>query len=142
CETAGVHLERAFPAYPNGFPATVVAEFERRTGRAVIGNVVGSGTTIIDVYGPEHQRTGAWIVYTSADSVFQVAAHEEVIPLAELYRACEIARKMLNPPHDVSRVIARPFTGPSGNFQRTSNRRDYSIEPPSETLLDALPKSG
>jgi phosphopentomutase len=141
-EIAGVHLARPFPTYPHGFPADVVGEFERRTGRAVIGNVAGSGTAIIDQFGAEQQRTGAWILYTSADSVFQIAAHEGVIPLDELYRACEIAREMLVAPHDVSRVIARPFEGQPGSFTRTKNRRDFSIAPPAETLLDALARSG
>ena len=146
-EIAGVHLSRPFPTYPRGFPKEVVDEFARRTGRRVIGNVVGSGTAILTEFGPEHERTGAWILYTSADSVFQIAAHEGVIPLTELYRGCEIAREMLVAPNDVSRVIARPFTGNAGNYTRTKNRRDYSIQPPSETLLDALeaariPRSG
>jgi phosphopentomutase len=141
-EIAGVHLEAAFPTFPNGFPDAVIQEFARETGRDVIGNVVGSGTDIIQRYGDEHVATGKWVVYTSADSVFQIAAHEDVVPLSELYAACELARRMLRPPYDVSRVIARPFIGPSGNFQRTANRRDYSIEPPAETLLDALEKSG
>ena len=137
-EIAGVHLSRPFPTYPGGFPKDVVDEFARRTGRPVIGNVVGSGTTVLNDFGPEHQRTGAWILYTSADSVFQIAAHEEVIPLDDLYRGCRIAREMLVVPNDVSRVIARPFVGDPGNYTRTKNRRDYSIQPPSETLLDAL----
>src|SRR6185436_1386215 len=141
-EIAGVHLETAFPTFPNGFPHDVVDEFARETGRGVIANVVGSGTDIIRRYGDEHVATGSWILYTSADSVFQVAAHEEVVPLPELYSACETARRMLRPPCDVSRVIARPFTGPTGDFRRTANRRDYSIEPPAETLLDALAKAG
>jgi phosphopentomutase len=141
-EIAGVHLERPFPTFPNGFPRELVEDFARQTGRGVIGNVVGSGTDVIDRYGDEHQATGSWILYTSADSVFQIAANEGVIPLTELYRACEIARAMLKPPYDVSRVIARPFAGTSGNYERTSNRRDYSIEPPDETLLDALAKAG
>ena len=141
-EIAGVHLDRPFPTFPDGFPPAVIDEFSRLPGRAVIANVVGSGTDVIQRYGDEQLKTGSWIVYTSADSVFQVAANEDLIPLAELYRACEIARKMLQPPYDVSRVIARPFTGSPGQFQRTANRRDYSIEPPSETLLDALAKSG
>src|SRR5688572_21349833 len=110
-EIAGVHLARPFPTYPNGFPPEVIAAFERGTGRPVIGNCVGSGTAIIDRYGPEADRTGAWIVYTSADSVFQIAANEEHIPLEELYAACDTARSILVPPHDVSRVIARPFRG-------------------------------
>jgi phosphopentomutase len=141
-EIAGVHLERPFPTFPNGFPQELIEDFARQTGRGVIGNVVGSGTDVVDRYGDEHRATGKWIVYTSADSVFQIAADEAVIPLTELYRACEIARAMLKPPHDVSRVIARPFARTSGSYARTSNRRDYSIEPPAETLLDALAKAG
>lgn len=141
-EIAGVWLERPFPVYPEGFPLAVVSEFERRTGRRVIGNVAASGTEIIARLGAEHQRTGAWILYTSADSVFQVAAHEETVPLDELYRACAAARAMLTAPHDVSRVIARPFTGVSGAYQRTAHRRDYAIAPPAETLLDALAAAG
>jgi phosphopentomutase len=141
-EIAGVHLAKPFPTYPNGFPMDVVAEFERRTGRKVIGNVVGSGTAIIDQFGAEHQRTGAWILYTSADSVFQLAAHEETIPLSEQYEGCAIARAMLVAPHDVSRVIARPFRGSPGSYARTANRRDFSIQPPGETLLDALERDG
>jgi phosphopentomutase len=137
-EIAGVHLAKPFPTYPDGFPSDVVDNFARLTGRKVIGNVVGSGTEVIARFGEEHMRTGSWILYTSADSVFQVASHEGVIPLAELYRACEAAREMLVPPHDVSRVIARPFVGQPGAFKRTPNRRDFSIAPPGETLLDAL----
>ena len=141
-ELAGVHLARPFPTYPQGFPADVIAEFARRTGRGVIANVVGSGTTLIERYGDEHVRTGSWIVYTSADSVFQIAAHEGVVPLEELYRACETARAMLVAPHNVSRVIARPFAGPAGAYVRTGNRRDFSVEPPSETLVDAIAAAG
>jgi len=141
-EIAGVHLERAFPTFPHGFPNDVIERFARETGRGVIGNVVGSGTDVIDRYGDEQRATGSWIVYTSADSVFQIAADETTIPLEELYRACEVARAMLTPPNDVSRVIARPFAGESGSYKRTANRRDYSIEPPAETLLDALAKAG
>ena len=141
-EIAGVHLERAFPTYPNGFPRDVIERFARETGRGVIGNVVGSGTDVIDRFADQQRATGSWIVYTSADSVFQIAADEGSIPLEELYRACEVARAMLVPPHDVSRVIARPFAGAPGNYKRTANRRDYSIAPPSETLLDALAKAG
>jgi phosphopentomutase len=141
-ELCGVVLERPFPTYPHGFPAEVVDAFALATGRAVIGNRVASGTAILDDLAEEHVRTGAWIVYTSADSVFQVAAHEDVVPLAELYRACELARTMLVPPHDVSRVIARPFVGAPGAWQRTGNRRDYSIRPPATTLLDALADAG
>jgi phosphopentomutase len=117
-------------------------EFSERTGRPVIGNIAGSGTDIIARFGEEHVRSGAWIVYTSADSVFQIAAHEQVIPLPELYTGCRIAREMLIPPDDVSRVIARPFIGEAGAFVRTTNRRDFSVEPPSETLLDAIAAAG
>ena len=141
-EIAGVHLAKPFPTYPNGFPPDLVDEFVRRSDRGVIGNIAGSGTAVLNDYGPEHERTGAWILYTSADSVFQIAAHEDVVPLAELYRGCEVAREMLVPPHDVSRVIARPFVGHAGAYERTKNRRDYSIQPPAETLLDALDAAG
>ena len=141
-EIAGLHLERPFPTFPGGFPREVIERFARETGRGVIGNVVGSGTDVIDRYAAEQRATGSWIVYTSADSVFQIAADEGVIPLEELYRACEIARAMLKPPHDVSRVIARPFAETNGSYKRTANRRDYSIEPPGETLLDALAEAG
>jgi phosphopentomutase len=141
-ELAGVHLATPFPTYPHGFPAELVAEFAARTGRGVIGNVVGSGTVILTEYGERHQQTGAWILYTSADSVFQIAAHEETVPLAELYAACETARAMLIPPHDISRVIARPFVGRPGAYTRTANRRDFAIAAPSETLLDALAAAG
>jgi phosphopentomutase len=141
-EIAGVHLEQPFPTYPAGFPDEVVAEFSRRTGRGVLGNLVGSGTAVLEEFGEEHARTGSWILYTSADSVFQIAANEAVVPLDELYRACESAREMLVPPHDVSRVIARPFIGTKGSFKRTANRRDYSIQPPGTTLLDALAEAG
>jgi phosphopentomutase len=141
-EIAGVHIERPFPTFPNGFPRELIDNFARQSGRGVIGNVVGSGTDVIDRYGDEHRATGKWIVYTSADSVFQIAADEATIALTELYRGCEIARAMLKPPYDVSRVIARPFAGTSGSYARTANRRDYSIEPPAETLLDALATAG
>src|SRR5687767_1985946 len=141
-EICGVQLAKAFPTYPNGFPRKVIDEFSRRVGRGVIGNVVASGTEVIEQFGAEHVRTGNLIVYTSADSVFQVAAHEEVVPLEALYDACGVAREMLVPPHDVSRVIARPFVGEDGHFTRTPHRRDFSIAPPSETLLDALASAG
>ncbi len=141
-EIAGVHLARPFPTYPDGFPAEVLGELTSRTGRGVIGNVVASGTEVLDRFGREHQTTGKWIVYTSADSVFQIAAHEDIVPLAELYRTCETARAILVPPHDVSRVIARPFVGEPGAYRRTANRRDFSIAPPSETLLDTLAAAG
>ncbi len=141
-EIAGVHLERPFPTYPAGFPPEVLRAFERATGRPVLGNVAASGTAIIERHGAEHVRTGAWIVYTSADSVFQVAAHEAVVPLDELYAACATARALLVAPHDVSRVIARPFDGVNGDYRRTAHRRDYSLAPPAETLLDALAAAG
>lgn len=141
-EIAGIHLDRPFPTFPNGFPPAVIERFTRETGRGVIGNVVASGTEVIDRYGDEHRATGSWIVYTSADSVFQVAAHEGTVPLAELYRACDVARKILERPNDVSRVIARPFSGESGRYERTPNRRDYSLQPAGETLLDALQAAG
>lgn len=141
-EIAGVSLPRPFPTYPDGFPREVVAEFAALTNRAVIGNVVGSGTDVIARFAEEQLRTGSWILYTSADSVFQIAAHEGVIPLDELYAACSIARRMLVAPNDVSRVIARPFVGEPGAFTRTANRRDFSIQPPAETLLDALEAAG
>lgn len=141
-EIAGLHLERPFPTYPDGFPQDVIEAFSRATGRPVVGNAAGSGTAMIDQYAPEHIATGAWIVYTSADSVFQVAAHEAVIPLSELYEACRTARRILTAPHNVSRVIARPFVGEAGAYERTPHRRDFSIEPPGETLLDALQDAG
>jgi len=141
-EIAGVHLERPFPTYPCGFPNELIERFARETGRGVIGNVVGSGTDVMNRFAAEQRASGSWIVYTSADSVFQIAADEEVIPLTELHRACEVARAMLEPPHDVSRVIARPFVVEKGEYKRTANRRDYSIEPPSKTLLDALAEAG
>jgi phosphopentomutase len=141
-EICGVHVSNAFPTYPDGFPSDVIEEFAERAGRGVLGNVAASGTEIIARFGAEHVRTGKLIVYTSADSVFQVAAHEDVVPLDELYRVCAVAREMLVEPNNVSRVIARPFTGEVGGFTRTANRRDFSISPPSETLLDALATAG
>ena len=141
-EIAGLHLPRPFPTYPDGFPPTVLGAFSAATGRGVLGNVAASGTDIPQRFGAEHERTGSWIVYTSADSVFQVASHETVVPLEELYAACETARRQLVTPHDVSRVIARPFAGSAGAYARTGNRRDYSIEPPGETLIDALAAAG
>jgi phosphopentomutase len=141
-ELCGVLLERAFRTYPKGFPAPLLDEFALRTGRGWLGNKAASGTAIIAELGAEHQRTGKWIVYTSADSVFQVAAHEETIPLKELYRACEIAREMLVGEHAVSRVIARPFSGTVGDYGRTANRRDFSLEPVGTTLLDTLAEAG
>jgi phosphopentomutase len=141
-EICGLVLPRPFPTYPQGFPTSVLEEFSRRTGRGVLGNIASSGTAILDVYGAEHCRTGAWIVYTSADSVFQIAAHESVVPLSELYAACDIARQTLQAQHAVSRVIARPFTGQPGSWQRTANRRDFSLPPPRATLLDRLAGAG
>ncbi|MFI5233355.1 MAG: phosphopentomutase [Gemmatimonadales bacterium] len=141
-EIAGLRLAVPFPSYPAGFPKLLLDDFAARTGREVICNEVGSGTEMLDRWGGAHVRSGAWIVYTSADSVFQVAAHESVVPLAELYAACATARAILTPPHNVSRVIARPFTGREGSWHRTGNRRDYSIAPPGETLIDALAGAG
>jgi phosphopentomutase len=137
-EICGVVLERGFPTYPRGFPAEVIAEFSRRTGRGVLGNKASSGTVILDEFGPEHQATGQWIVYTSADSVFQIAAHEEVVPLGELYAGCGAARELLRGEHAVSRVIARPFVGRPGAYKRTPNRKDFSLPPTGPTLLDGL----
>jgi phosphopentomutase len=141
-ELMGVTLKRPLPTYPHGFPAELVARFEAAIGRGVLGNKPASGTAIIEELGEEHMRTGKPIVYTSADSVFQVAAHEEVIPLDELYRMCEIARGMLTGDNAVGRVIARPFVGQPGNFTRTPHRRDFSLEPPQPTLLDHLHDAG
>ena len=137
-EMAGVWLDQAFPVYPNGFPQALIAEFEGQIGRATIGNKPASGTKIIKELGEEHVRTGKPIVYTSGDSVFQIATHEDVVPIAELYRMCEIARKLLDGPHRVGRVIARPFTGAPGNFVRTPRRHDYAVDPPKPMLLDVL----
>lgn len=141
-EIAGVVLSRPFPTFPNGFPADVIAEYERRIGRKTIGNKAASGTAIIDELGPEHLRTGRPIVYTSADSVFQIAAHEEIIPVPELYRICEIAFAMVGKGMGVGRVIARPFAGKPGAFNRTSNRHDYALPPAGVTLLDAMTAAG
>ena len=141
-EICGVLLDKPFRTYPDGFPTSLLDEFARRTGRGWLGNKAASGTAIIAELGEEHQRTGKWIVYTSADSVFQVAAHEETVPLAELYRGCEVARGMLVDEHAVSRVIARPFAGRPGAYQRTPRRRDFSLEPVGTTLLDRLAEAG
>src|SRR6267154_3600145 len=139
---AGIHLAKPFPLFPNGFPPTVMDEFERQAGRAAIGNKAASGTEIIKELGEEHMRTGSPIVYTSADSVFQIAAHEEVIPLWELYKLCETAREILRGLHEVGRVIARPFLGSPGSFKRTANRHDYAVPPPKGMLLDRLEERG
>jgi phosphopentomutase len=141
-EMAGIWLDQAFPVYHHGFPEELIAEFERQIGRRTIGNKPASGTEIIKELGEEHVRTGFPIVYTSGDSVFQIATHEDVIPIAELYRMCEIARKLLDGPNRVGRVIARPFTGPPGNFRRTERRHDYAVEPPRPMLLDVLAEHG
>ena len=141
-EMMGIVLDRAFPTFPNGFPADVIAEFETRIGRGTIGNVVASGTEIIDRLGVEHVATGKPIVYTSADSVFQVAAHESVIPVDELYRICKIAFDLVGLGMNVGRVIARPFVGQPGAFRRTANRHDYALNPTGETLLDRLTRTG
>src|SRR6266566_3344899 len=137
-EMSGVWLEQAFPVYKNGFPKDLIEEFEKRIGRKTIGNKPASGTEIIKELGQEHVRTGEPIVYTSGDSVFQIAAHEDVIPIAELYRMCETAREILDGPHRVGRVIARPFVGTAGNFMRTSRRHDYAVDPPKPMLMDVL----
>jgi phosphopentomutase len=141
-EMMGIVLDQPFPTFPQGFPAEVISEFERRIGRRSIGNSVASGTAIIDALGPEHVRTGSPIVYTSADSVFQIAAHESVIPIDELYRMCRVAFDSGRQGMGVGRVIARPFIGEDGHFTRTSNRRDFALEPFQPTLLDLLKQAG
>jgi phosphopentomutase len=141
-ELAGVILDRAFPTYPNGFPPEVIAAFEQAVGRPILGNVAASGTDIIAALGPEHVATGRPIVYTSADSVFQVAAHVDVVPLETLYEWCWQARQILSGDHQVARVIARPFTGTPGRFVRTPDRRDFAVEPPASTILDVAAGSG
>lgn len=141
-EMAGIILDRPFPTYPRGFPVDVIEKFEQAIGRKVLGNFPASGTEILRQLGEEHLKTGWPIVYTSADSVFQVAAHEEVVPIEELYRICEIARKLLDGPHRVGRVIARPFTGKPGAFVRTERRHDYAVPPPRPMLLDLLREAG
>lgn len=141
-EICGVLLMKAFRTYPTGFPVPLLDEFAQRTGRGWLGNKAASGTAIMDELGAEHQRTGKWIVYTSADSVFQVAAHEATVPLAELYRACALAREMLIGEDAVSRVIARPFEGRAGDYRRTAHRKDFSIAPTGTTLLDLMADAG
>jgi phosphopentomutase len=141
-ELAGVVLDKAFPTYPSGFPQEIIAAFEGAIRRKTLGNCAASGTEIIQKLGDEHVQTGFPIVYTSADSVFQIAAHEEVVSVPELYEICEIARKLLTGPHEVGRVIARPFIGKSGKYERTFRRRDYAIPPPPGTLLDELVSAG
>ncbi len=137
-EMMGIVLDRAFPTFPNGFAPGIIAEFSRLTGRGVLGNKAASGTQVIDELGPEHMRSGALIVYTSADSVFQIAAHEEIVPIPELYRDCEIAYTLVGEGLGVGRVIARPFIGTPGRFKRTANRHDFALPPSGETLLDRL----
>lgn len=141
-EIGGVISPKPMPTYPEGFPQELLDEFAEKTGRGVICNEVGSGTEMIRKYGEEQMRTGKWIVYTSADSVFQIAAHEEVIPLEELYEGCRIARTMLTGDNAVGRVIARPYIGETPNFTRTVNRHDFSLEPPRDTILDMMKAAG
>jgi phosphopentomutase len=140
-EMAGIITSREFPTYPNGFPPRILEPFKKAVGRDVLGNRPASGTEIIQELGREHLQTGSLIVYTSADSVFQVAAHEEVVPVEELYRICRVARKILDGQDRVDRVIARPFTGEPGRFTRTDNRKDFAIPPPEKTVLDYLEKA-
>jgi phosphopentomutase len=140
-ELMGVVLDRPFPLFPDGFPADVLAKFANATGRGILGNKTASGTAIINELGVEHMRTGAWIVYTSADSVFQIAAHEAVVPVPDLYAACEIAYDLAGRGLGVGRVIARPFVGEQGAFRRTANRRDYALPPAGDTLLDHLTRA-
>ena len=141
-EIAGIVSKNPLPTYPDGFPEEIIAPFCRATGQGVLANAPWSGTAVIEKYGEEHMRTGDLIVYTSADSVFQIAAHEDIVPPEQLYEYCRIARRLLQGRHGVGRVIARPFVGTPGNFIRTANRHDFSLEPPEDTLLDALQKAG
>ena len=141
-ELMGIVLDRPFPLFPNGFASDTIAAFSRATGRGVLGNKAASGTEIIQELGEEHQRTGKWIVYTSADSVFQIAAHEETVPLDELYEACKIAREILSGKHAVGRVIARPFVGEPGNYTRTPNRHDFSLVPRRPNYLSLVRDAG
>jgi phosphopentomutase len=137
-EMAGIWLDQAFPTYPHGFPPEIITQFEKQIARKTIGNKPASGTEILKELGAEHLRTGHPIVYTSGDSVFQIATHEDIVPIADLYKMCEIARRLLDGPHKVGRVIARPFTGAPGNFTRTPRRHDYAVEPPHPMLMDVL----
>lgn len=141
-EIMGIHLKKPFPTYPNGFPPEVIEPFEKIIGKKILGNCTASGTEIINRLGEKHLKTGSPIVYTSADSVFQIAAHKSIYPLEELYHICKLARKILKPPHKVCRIIARPFIGKPGLFTRTEERRDYSLPPPEETYLDKLKNAG
>ena len=141
-EIGGLVSEHPLPTYPDGFPDEILEPFKAQTGRGVLANAPWSGTAVIDEYGPEHMKTGDLIVYTSADSVFQIAAHEDIVPPEQLYEYCRIARNLLQGKHGVGRVIARPFVGTPGNFKRTANRHDFSLEPPKDTILDELKKAG
>lgn len=141
-EIMGLILKEPFPVYPHGFPPEIIGKFEKAIDKKILGNKPASGTEIIKELGEEHIRSGKPIVYTSADSVFQIAAHEEIIPVEELHKMCKIARKMLVGEHEVSRVIARPFVGKPGSFKRTERRKDFSLAPPSETILDILKRNG
>ncbi len=141
-EIAGVITEKPFPTYPNGFPKEILDKFEEKTGKKVIGNCVASGTEIIEKLGDQHVKTGDLILYTSADSVFQIAAHEDIVPIEKLYYYCNVAREILTGPHAVSRVIARPFVGTSGNYTRTKNRRDFSLKPSGKTMLNYIQEAG
>ena len=140
-EIAGIVSPQPLPTYPQGFPEEILQPFREATGRGILANAPWSGTAVIEAYGDEHVKTGDLIVYTSADSVFQIAAHEEIVPPEQLYEYCRIARKLLTGRHGVGRVIARPFVGTSGAYKRTANRHDFSLEPPAETLLDAIKKA-
>lgn len=141
-EMAGVSSPNAFPTYPNGFPQEIMDQFSKLTGRGYLANKPSSGTKILEELGAQHMETGKLIIYTSGDSVFQIAAHEDIVPVEELYTYCEMARKLLQGEHGVARIIARPFIGKPGNFQRTANRRDYSLSPPKKTVLDKLKLNG
>lgn len=141
-EIAGIRSDRPLPTYPEGFPREIIQEFSEKTGRGVLCNKPYSGTEVLKVYGEEHLRTGDLIVYTSADSVFQIAAHEEVVPVEQLYEYCKLAREILQGEHGVGRVIARPFVGENGNYSRTARRHDYSLLPPESTMLDRLSEAG
>ena len=141
-EIGGLVSEHPLPTYPDGFPDEILEPFKAQTGRGVLANAPWSGTEVIEKYGEEHMKTGDLIVYTSADSVFQIAAHEDIVPPEKLYEYCRIARNILQGKHGVGRVIARPFVGTPGNFKRTANRHDFSLEPPKDTILDALKKAG
>lgn len=141
-ELAGLISPQPLPTYPDGFPEELLKPFSEATGRGILANAPWSGTAVIDAFGEEHQKTGDLIVYTSADSVFQIAAHEDIVPPEQLYEYCRIARKLLVGKHGVGRVIARPFVGQPGSYKRTANRHDFSLEPPGQTLLDALEEKG